>query len=297
RMLTGWTYNPRDLVRDNQTFVFDPKRHDQGSKQWLGREVAENGQREGEMALDVLAVHPNTARHLSYQLAQYFVQDEPPPALVERMAKTWIDSKGDIKSVLRTLFASDEFMSPAAVGAKFKTPYQFVISAARASATPVRNVAPLVGMMAQLGMPLYGCQTPDGYKNTQAAWLNPDALTRRITFASALADGRLQLANPPLNMTRPQLLRQELAGEDGKGARKANNDMADMNGMAAMNADAALAAEPQKPRKAPPLLVDAIKLQATLGGAISPRTRQAIDGSPEPLRAAMLLGSPDFMQR
>ena len=97
--------------------------------------------------------------------------------------------------MLRTLFASAEFMAPEAVGAKFKTPYQFVISAARASAAPVANIAPLLGTMSQLGMPLYGCQTPDGYKNTQDAWLNPDALTRRITFATALAAGKLPLAN------------------------------------------------------------------------------------------------------
>jgi uncharacterized protein (DUF1800 family) len=103
----------------------------------------------------------------------------------------------------------------------------------------VANVAPLLGAMNQLGMPLYGCQTPDGYKNTQDAWLNPDALSRRITFATALAAGKLPLANPPL---------------------------------------------------------DAAQLQATLGGAISNRTLATVAANAEPLRAAMLLGSPDFMQ-
>jgi uncharacterized protein (DUF1800 family) len=240
RMLTGWTYDQRALVRNNETFRFDARRHDQGAKTWLGREVREQGQREGEMALDVLALHPATARHLSFQLAQYFVRDNPPPPLVERMARSFLDTKGDIRSVLRTMFFSPEFMAPEALGAKFKTPYQFVISAARASAAPVADVAPLLGAMNQLGMPLYGCQTPDGYKNTQEAWLNPDALSRRITFATALAAGKLPLANPPL---------------------------------------------------------DAAQLQATLGGAISGRTLAAVAANAEPLRAAMLLGSPDFMQR
>jgi uncharacterized protein (DUF1800 family) len=243
RMLTGWTYDQRALVRSNQTFRFDPQRHDQGVKTWLGREVAEQGQREGEMALDVLAGHPATARHISYKLAQYFVQDNPPPALVERMARSFLETKGDIRSVLRTMFASAEFMAPEALGAKFKTPYQFVISAARASAAPVLNIAPLLAAMNQLGMPLYGCQTPDGYKNTQDAWLNPDALTRRIAFATALAGGKLPLATPP----------------------------------------------------AP--VLDPAQLQATLGDAISSRTRTTVAASAEPLRAAMLLGSPDFMQR
>ena len=241
RMLTGWTYDQRALVRGNQTFRFDPQRHDQGSKHWLGRAVEQQGQREGEMALDVLAMHPSTARHLSFKLAQYFVQDTPPPALVERMARSYLDSTGDIGAVLRTLFASAEFMAPDAVGAKFKTPYQFVISAVRASAMPVRSIAPLLGTMAQLGMPLYGCQTPNGYQNTQDAWLNPDALTRRITFATALAAGKLAPVPVPV--------------------------------------------------------LNAAQLQATLAGSLSNRTLTLVAASAEPLRAAMLLGGPDFMQR
>jgi uncharacterized protein (DUF1800 family) len=267
RMLTGWTFDQRALVRNNETFRFDAKRHDQGVKSWLGREVPEAGQREGEMALDVLAQHPSTARHVSYKLAQYFVQDNPPPALVERMARTFLDSKGDIRSVLRTMFASAEFMAPEALGAKFKTPYQFVISAARASAAPVVNVAPLLATMNQLGMPLYGCQTPDGYKNTQDAWLNPDALTRRITFATALATGKLALASVPREAAAPPT----------------------------MGGTTEPAMKPASPAPAPAL--DPAQLQATLGGAISGRTLSTVAASAEPLRAAMLLGSPDFMQR
>ncbi|HEU4374864.1 MAG TPA: DUF1800 domain-containing protein, partial [Telluria sp.] len=155
RMLTGWTYDQRALVRYNQTFRFDAERHDRGAKTWLGRQVTDQGEREGEMALDVLAMHPATAHHISYELAQYFVQDQPPPALVDQMTRTWLASQGDIRSVLRTLFASPQFMAPEALGAKFKTPYQFVISAVRASAAPVSNIAPLLGTMTQLGMPLY----------------------------------------------------------------------------------------------------------------------------------------------
>jgi uncharacterized protein (DUF1800 family) len=274
RMLTGWTYDQRAMVRSGETFRFDPQRHDAGTKTWLGREIPDQGQREGEYALDVLAMHPATAHHLSYQLAQYFVDDNPAPALVERMARTYLDTKGDIRAVLRTLFASEEFMAPANLGAKFKTPYQFVVSAARASATPVTNVAPLLSAMSQLGMPLYGCQTPDGYKNTQDAWLNPDALTRRITFATALAAGRLPLASAPPS---PAML---AAARPIQGAAPAPAEAMTMAGA---------------PAAAP--VLDAAQLQATLGGAISSRTQGMVAGSPEPLRAAMLLGSPDFMQR
>jgi uncharacterized protein (DUF1800 family) len=288
RMLTGWTYDTRALVSSNQTFRFDEQRHDQGTKHWLSREVVALGQREGEMALDVLAMHPSTARHLSFKLAQYFVQDKPPPALVERMARSYLASNGDIAAVLRTLFASAEFMAPDAVGAKFKTPYQFVVSAARASAAPTLNVVPLLGAMAQLGMPLYGCQTPDGYKNTQDAWLNPDALTRRITFATALAGGKLALATRPAQPVRPAAMRAQM-DKSMDGAMTASMDGA-MDGakQATPTPVAVAASEPA---------LDAAQLQATLAGMVSTRTLAAVAANAEPLRAAMLLGSPDFMQR
>lgn len=232
RMLTGWTFNPRQMIRTGQGFRFDARVHDRQPKTWMGNPVAESGEAEGQLALEVLARHPSTARHISFKLAQYFVQDQPPPALVERMARTWRDSSGDIAAVLRTLFASDEFMAPAAIGAKFKTPYQYVVSVARASGTPVGDTAALAQALNQLGMPLYGCATPDGYKNTEAAWLNPGALTRRIAFAT----------------------------------------------MAGAGADPA-------------------RLDAAIGPAISPRTRGLLASNPPRLHAAMLLGSPDFMQR
>jgi uncharacterized protein (DUF1800 family) len=291
RMLTGWTYEARRLVRANETFRFEPARHDRGAKTWLGHEIPPVGQREGEYALDVLANHPATAHHISWQLAQYFVSDDPPPALVERMSKTWLTTNGDIRAVLKTLFTSPEFMSTEAAGAKFKTPYQFVVSAVRASAEPVLNVGPLVNTMAQLGMPLYGCQTPDGYKNTQDAWLNPDALTRRIAFATALAAGRLPLSAAPAGWPAMQRAMQNLAGSDAMmpGAMQPSS-----SAMAAPM----MAAPTPTPAPAPaPAPLDAVRLEATLAGAISPRTLDIVGRNPDKLKAAMLLGSPDFMQR
>jgi uncharacterized protein (DUF1800 family) len=302
RMLTGWTFDQRRLVRDNETFRFDPRRHDNGVKTWLGREVAPGGQREGEMALDVLAMHPATARHVSYRLAQYFVSDAPPAALVDRMARTWAQTGGDIRSVLGTLFASEEFMSPAAVGAKFKTPYQFVISAVRASDTPVANIAPLVGTMNQLGMPLYGCLTPDGYKNTQEAWLNPDALTRRITFATALGSGRIAISTPPPaapmagSASAAMPARAVSGAMPGAMAAAAQMDMgASAPAPMITTTASAVAMAAVMPANAKPL--DAARLQATLGGAVSRRTLDIVAANAGELRAAMLLGSPDFMQR
>lgn len=270
RMFTGWTFDQRRLARNGEPFRFDAKRHDAGAKTWLGRAIAPGGLDEGEAALDVLAEHPATARHVSRQLAQYFVSDDPPPTLVERMAATWQATHGDIRAVLQTLFASAEFMAPASTGAKFKTPYQFVVSAVRASGAPVENVGPLLNTLNGLGMPLYGCQTPDGYKNTQDAWLNPDALTRRIAFATTLAAGKLALVAPPAMPQAP---------------------------MASMQQSAAMGAAPVKPPVAVPAPLDPAALAATLAGAISPRTLGIVEQNPDNLRAAMLLGSPDFMQR
>ena len=277
RMLTGWTFDPRQLVKSEQTFRFSAERHDGGDKLWLGHHVGNQGQREGEFALDVLARHPATARHLSVLLAQYFVQDDPPPALVERMAQRYLSTGGDIRSVLRTLFFSPEFMAPAAVGSKFKTPYQFVVSAARAADVPVNNVRPLLGALNQLGMPLYGCQTPDGYKNTRTAWLNPDALSRRIAFASSLAGGKLPLAQVP---------DMPAAGGDGTPPRERRVDATPAKAGTDLPADL--------PADLP--VLDAAPLLTTLGPVISARTSDTVARNPQALRAAMLLGSPDFMQ-
>lgn len=274
RMLTGWTFDPRSMVSRNQNFVFDMARHDDGSKQWLGQTIRADGRNEGEHALDVLAIHPATAHHLSFQLAQYFVADQPPTALVERLAQRYLDTQGDIRAVLDTLFHSPEFRSPANYGSKYKTPYQFTLSALRATGTPVQNIRPVLGTLAQLGMPLYGSQTPDGYKNTETAWLNPDALSRRINFATALGGGYLPLLQPL---------------ENGQAA-----------GMKHIEKNTEKQMEKISMEKTPPRQLmpppDPVQLQTALGPLLTPVTLNVIHQQPAALRAALMLGSPDFMQ-
>ncbi len=193
RILTGWTFAPRNNGTGT-LFVFAPRRHDYGSKQWLGYGVNGSGQSEGEWALDVLARHPATARRIAFKLAQQFVSDDPPPALVERLAQRFQQTDGDIRSVLALLFASAEFRDPAHYATKFKSPYRYLLSSLRAAGQPMPDVRVMLVALHQQGMPLHGCQTPDGYKNTEAAWLNPDATTRRVTFATALGSGRLPMS-------------------------------------------------------------------------------------------------------
>ena len=291
RMLSGWTFDPDRLVRHNDGFRFEPRRHDQGSKRWLGHTVAPAGEREGELALDVLANHPATARRLSYKLAQYFVSDAPPAALVERIARTWGESGGDIRAVVRTVFASDEFMAPQALGAKFKSPYRFVVSAVRAGGAHVSDTAPLELALGQLGMPLYGCPAASGYPNTGDAWFSRDALARRVAFATALASGRVALWAEPLSQAD--------------------------SASAAIPARATTQAAPHMgtiaPAIPPPLVTDTVssaamaaatnaapfeagRLQSTLGSAISPATIERMRRASAGERSAVLLGSADFMR-
>jgi uncharacterized protein (DUF1800 family) len=192
KILTGWGIRQGKQAdkqtRENESgFYFNANRHDFSDKIFLGRAIKGSGEPEVEQALDMLAASPVTAKHISYELAQYFVADQPPAALVDQLTQQYLKTDGDIRAVLETLFKSPDFWNPRIYGAKFKTPYQYTISAFRATETDVQNSKLATSTLQQLGMPLYGCQMPDGYKNTQAAWLNPDSMTRRLSFATSLA--------------------------------------------------------------------------------------------------------------
>ena len=190
RALTGWTIqNPRM----GGGYVFNPRVHDRGQKLVLGHVIkAGGGEEDGEQVLDILATHPSTARFISTKLARRFVSDTPPAALVDRMAATFRRTDGDLREVMRTLLTSPEFLSPDAYRAKVKTPFEFVVSAVRASGTEVQDATPLVRAMQQLGMPLYMCQPPTGYKDTADAWVNTGALVNRMNFALQLASNDLR---------------------------------------------------------------------------------------------------------
>jgi uncharacterized protein (DUF1800 family) len=141
--------------------------------------------------LDLLARHPNTARHLSRKLARRFVSDNPPDALVERMAQTFLKTDGDIRAVLRTMLDSPEFWSPQSYRAKIKTPFELVASAARAVGGDADVSAMLVQWTGRIGQPLYQYQAPTGYPDTAESWVNTGALLNRLNFSLALAGNRL----------------------------------------------------------------------------------------------------------
>jgi uncharacterized protein (DUF1800 family) len=215
RILTGWGLaRPNALPASGSGFVFYPARHDNGDKHFLGQDIAGNGEAEGKKALDLLAASPATARHIGFELAQYFVADQPPEALVDRLAARFQETGGDIKSTLKVLFASREFRD--STGVKYKSPYHFVLSAARAAGVSADNPKPLLGAMARLGQPLYGCMTPDGYRDTEAAWLSPDASLLRVNFAKALAGGNLPIVDGAKPVEAAPLLATLATGLSGR---------------------------------------------------------------------------------
>jgi uncharacterized protein (DUF1800 family) len=190
RAFTGWTIeNPRQGGR----FRFEPRLHDQGEKIVLGHRIkAGGGERDGEQVLDILSRHPSTARFIATKLVRHFVSDTPPASLVERAAARFRRTDGDLREVMRTILTSAEFLSPEAYRAKVKTPFEFLVSAVRATGADVQDATPLVRSMQQLGMPLYGCQPPTGYKDTADAWVNTGALVNRMNVALALASNQMR---------------------------------------------------------------------------------------------------------
>jgi len=281
-ILTGWGLQRQDLrFGAGPAAAFDPSRHDFTPKVFLGRTIQPSGEAEGVEAINMLASNPATAHHIAYQLAQYFVADQPPPALVDRLAQRFRATDGDIAAVLKTLLTSAEFRNSA--GQKYKTPYQYVLSAARAVGVEVNNPRPLLGTMARLGEGLYQCQTPDGYKNTEDAWLSPDATTLRIGFATALGRGNLPVKEPPPPPNNNQLA-----------ANLAANRAA--VGMSTPPQPPQLIAD-QEPAKPKPDALDPAPLEALLGPVLSANTLAIVSQAQPDLRAALILGSPDFMRR
>jgi uncharacterized protein (DUF1800 family) len=188
RVLTGWTVDRPQFGGD---FIYAPQRHEPGAKTVMGAKIKENGEMEGRELLHMLAMRPATAQFLSRKLAIRFVSDDPPQALVDRMAKAYLQSGGDIPTVLKTLFHSPELWAASDYRAKVKTPLEFVVSAVRASNANVQNFPPLMNALRQMGMPLYGCMPPTGYKWDASDWVSTGALVDRMNFALSLAANRL----------------------------------------------------------------------------------------------------------
>jgi len=189
KAFTGWTI--REPRRDPE-FFFNDRLHDRSPKTVLGRKIHADGIKDGEEVLDLLARDPHTAHHISFEIAQRFVADDPPAPLVDRMAQTFLKSDGDIREVLRTMIYSPEFWSRDVYRAKIKTPFELVVSATRAVGAEVEVPFLLVQWTNRIGEPLYQCEPPTGYSSKAEAWVNTGALLNRMNFSLALTANRLR---------------------------------------------------------------------------------------------------------
>jgi uncharacterized protein (DUF1800 family) len=201
RVLTGWTLDPNAP----SGFRFAARAHDTGEKVVLGQRFGNEGEAEGVRAIEMLATHPATAQRIALRLAQWFVADTPPKALTDRLAASFSASRGNLRTVMRTLVQSPEFWDERAQLVKTPMDYACSTLALTGGVNPAaqpgvgeRRVRTALGFLAQAGQPMHGWQTPDGYKVDAATWVAPEALTRRADLAFALARD----AQPAADLTR-----------------------------------------------------------------------------------------------
>ena len=286
KVLTGWTI---DNPGQAGGFTFDSRKHEPGDKHVLGETIHENGQQEGLEMLDKLAHSPQTAHFISRKLAQRFVTDDPPPALVNRLADRFEETDGDIREVLHTLFTSPEFWTPQNYHAKVKTPLEFVVSAVRASGADVANPIPLMQTLGRMGEPLYQMQPPTGYSMRADYWINSDALLDRLNFSLAMTNGQVGgvkfdapklLSLGVLTQIQPDHV---LASKDhdpemqGAGRAMSLLEWTLLQGDVSKQTQGLLDQRLREQQEAAPLIKDPVKGLATISG--------------------ILLGSPEFQRR
>jgi uncharacterized protein (DUF1800 family) len=185
------------LVRDG-AFEFNPARHDYGEKTFLGHPVKGTGFVEVDEAIDIIVHHPATATHLAKQIATYFVSDNPPDTLVQKMAQAFKATDGDIAAILSAMVHAPEFTASLKPGTKFKDPVHYVFSAVRLAYDDkvILNTQPVQNWLNRLGEGLFNHETPDGYSMTSASWNGPGQMTLRFEIARQIGSGSSGLFKP-----------------------------------------------------------------------------------------------------
>lgn len=292
KVLTGWTVDRPQL---GGGFVFNPNRHEPGTKTVMGTKIKQSGEKEGEELLHMLATRPATARMLSRELAVRFVSDNPPQSLVDRMAETYMSTSGNISAVLETLFHSPEFWAQSDYHAKVKTPLEYVVSAVRASGADVTNYVPLINALRVMGMPVYGCVQPNGYAWTSEAWINTGDLVDRMNFALMLAGNRLpgiKVDWSPQAATAPDSDSQtETAPIPAKEEARLERRLLPGGASDTTRAAALQEFQRQNAQDGAQMRPIAQMQQFNRGGPPNMRPRE------DPLLAGLLIGSPDFQRR
>ena len=285
KVLTGWTI---DRPQFGGGFVFNPNRHEPGTKTVMGLKIKQNGEKEGEELLHMLATRPATAQMLSRELAVRFVSDNPPQSLVNRMAKTYMSSDGNISAVMETLFHSPEFWSNTDYRAKVKTPLEYVVSAVRASGADVNNYQPLVNALRVMGMPLYGSVQPNGYSWKAEAWVNTGDLVDRMNFALALAGNRL----PGVKVDWMPQQQQDATAVPGAENEESRLEPMLLPGGATSTTRAAALQEFERQNTQ-----DGVRMQPVAAARPVNRQPPNMREREDALLAGLLIGSPDFQRR
>jgi uncharacterized protein (DUF1800 family) len=301
KVFTGWTVDP---PRDGGGFTYNDRRHQPGTKIVLGKTIAEHGQQEGFQVLHILASSPATAHFISQKLAVRFVSDDPPPALVNRMAKKYLSSHGDIRQVMREMLHSPQFWSAQFYNAKVKTPLEFVASSVRATGADATQPQALIAALNQMGMPLYGMQPPTGYSTMADKWVSSEQLINRMNFALALTANRL----PAIHCELPTVgdgsdadqnesrLEQILLNGDVSAHTHATV-LAEMGDLATQQQQSGVGAVKRMAQAATP---DPVAKLSPKNGAARPvdfnRNAMGPGNAQEIVAAGLLLGSPDFQR-
>ena len=195
RIITGWTLVGRQgRLGEPGTFVFIANAHEPGSQRLLGKTYPWGGVEQGEAALVDLARHSATALHIARRLARHFVSDDAPQSLVDRLAKEFRESDGDLKRVAIALVDADEAWSPAT--SKVRTPYEFMMASTRAIDRLPDDPGGILGPLTAMGMPLWQPPGPNGWPDTVAAWASPEGMKSRLEVSAAIAKRLRDVINP-----------------------------------------------------------------------------------------------------
>jgi uncharacterized protein (DUF1800 family) len=197
RMITGWTIgDPEGRLGQTGAFVFNPNTHEPGAQQLLGKTYADDGVRQGQAALHDLARHPATARFIATKLSRHFVADAPPPELVDRLARVYIETDGDLRLLAAELVSADQAWTAAA--SKLRTPAEFTLATARLINVLPPRPQPLLNMMAQMGQPLWDPSGPNGFPDLSSAWASPNGMKARLDASTRIA--RATVVESPMTL-------------------------------------------------------------------------------------------------
>jgi uncharacterized protein (DUF1800 family) len=269
RVLTGWSIEQRD----SGDFVFRERVHDVGGKTVLGHAfLPGGGMEEGVAMIRTLARHPATAHHIALELCRRLVSDDPPASLVDRVAKRFLATDGDLRQTVKAVVDSPEFFDPKNYRAKVKSPFEYVVSAVRAAGGETNARPPLLREIGRMGEPLYLCQPPTGYSDAASAWVNTGALVARLNFALALASNRI----PGTTVALERLL----SPEDAADPKRA------VDALARVLVGGDLSAETRR------------TIERRIENPAAAATPQDPSANTElPLIAGLILGSPEFQRQ